>query len=170
MFRNKVIGLLIVMLIVVSVCASFAAETAKPWSIAAGVFRPQSSTLRHEIGTSWLTARLGYDVPSQLKGWASQIEVGYTEKKKSGTKFQEIPLTWNFLGKSADTKFFYGAGAGAYMCKETGEKSKTKFGMPFILGYNFTEAVNLQLRYDWVSGKVADENAGGFSLLVGTKF
>jgi hypothetical protein len=170
MFKSKVIGLIVLTLVIVSVCASFAAETAKPWSLAAGVFRPQDKDLRDEIGKSWLTVRLGYEVPSQLKGWTSQVEVGYTEKKKSGVKFQEIPLTLNFLGASADAKFFYGAGVGAYFCKETGEDSKTKFGMPFIVGYNFTPAVNLQLRYDWVSGKIADEKASGFSLLVGTKF
>jgi len=187
MLANRILWLALIALVLAGSAA--AAQDVSPlsgYSLSVGAFRPSASSTRDNLGATWLDVRLGWKMPNVPIG-DQQLEVGYLrasgETLTGGvkTKARIIPLAYTYRTPTVPgARFYTGGGIGAYFTKIEGlnsagaptagaSESKTKFGLHALVGMKVAPRIDAELRYTWISSKLAAQKLSGFTLsLCGT--
>ena len=143
-----------------------------PSAISAGGFFPSSDRARDNGGDVQSNVEARYTLPVSVPLVASRtlLSIGVESAAKDDTHSTIVPVTvgeyFGANGKSplASRNFYFGAGAGAYILNENGISTTARIGGYGALGYNLTEAVFLEAKYQLV------QDGDGLSLQAGLRF
>lgn len=138
-----------------------------PNSIIAGVFLPSSGNARDAGGSTQLDVnfRYGLPVPNLIAPTRTILGLGVETGAHGGGHSTIIPLTvsqifsTNGLSPFSTGTVYVGAGLGFYILNQSGIKTTTRIGGQGLVGYNVTDAVFLEGKYQFVK----DGNGGTLS-------
>ena len=181
MIGKTIIGLMLALVVLAgSAAVAQDGNVAKGFSLSAGAYRPTQSSARDNLGSTWLDIRLGYKMGENEMA-DQEVAIGWigAEGETIGgvdTDARMIPLTYSYRTRpKADSKFYYGAGIGAYFTKVENingagvvtsgvDESKTKAGLQGLVGFMVSDKISVEAGYTAIMGKVQDQNLSGFSL------
>lgn len=143
-----------------------------PSSIVVGGFFPMDNDAKHAGGAAEINVdfRYGLPVPNLITPTRTVISLGVETGAHSGKHSTVIPLTISQIvsltGGSpfSPGAFYVGAGVGGYVLNQSGLSSATRVGGLVTAGYNFTDAIYLDAKYQFV------KHADGATVGVGLRF
>lgn len=143
-----------------------------PNSIVAGVFLPSDSAARRAGGSSQIDVnfRYGLPVPNLIAPTRTVLGLGVQTGARGGGHSLIIPLTVSqIFSTNGSSPFstgtvYVGAGLGAYILNQTGIKATARFGGQALIGYNVTDAVFLEGKYQFV------KDGNGATIAAGLRF
>ena len=143
-----------------------------PNSIVAGVFLPADSAARSAGGSAQvdINFRYGLPVPNLIAPTRTVLGLGVQAGARGGGHSTIIPFTvsqifsTNGASPFSTGTVYVGGGLGAYLLNQTGIKTTARFGGQALIGYNVTDAVFLEGKYQFVK----DGNGG--TLAAGLRF
>ncbi|MGQ9699032.1 MAG: hypothetical protein ACUVRO_13700 [Armatimonadota bacterium] len=149
----------------------------KPWALKVGMFRPDDGDWRDASRSVWLAFGLDYTgqiTPSGAE-WLGTVEFLRGKNSNRMWSVQALYKLRSYAEVEGGSRFYYGVGAGLYMAKLRDKlgmvsESKTKFGIPLLVGIDLSPAVFIELKYNAVFSKIRNVRPGGFSVMLGYKF
>lgn len=140
-----------------------------PNSIVAGIFLPTDSNTKNAGGNSQVAVdfRYGLPVPNLITPTRTVISLGVQAGKRGGGHSTIVPLTISQIVSTnggspfAPGNAYVGAGLGAYLLNQSGIKATLRIGGQAVVGYNVTDAIFLEGKYQFVKdGNGATVSAG----------
>lgn len=143
-----------------------------PNSIVAGVFLPNDSAARRAGGSSQVDVsfRYGLPVPNLIAPTRTVLGLGVQIGARGGGHSTIIPLTvsqvfsTNGASPFSTGTVYVGAGLGLYVLNQSGIKTTARIGGQGLVGYNVTDAVFLEGKYQFV------QDGNGGTLAAGLRF
>lgn len=143
-----------------------------PNSVVLGAFFPSDGDARQVGGNAQISAdfRYGLPVPNPIAATRTVISLGVETGAHSGKHSTVIPLTVSQIVSSnggspfAPGAFYFGGGAGIYLLNQSGLSTATRFGALLNAGYNFSDALYFDAKYQFV------KHADGLTVGVGLRF
>jgi len=144
-----------------------------PTSLSVGAYWPSSDDAKRG-GSTQIDADLRYHVPVKdnpiTVPHSTVLDIGIQAGSKNGNHNTIIPITigeelgLNNKSPLATGNGYVGAGVGAYVLNQSGLSTATRLGGYVDAGYNFTQAVFVEGKYQWV------DHGSGPMLNVGYRF
>lgn len=143
-----------------------------PNSIVLGGYLPSSGDARHAGGNAQIDVdfRYGLPVPNLINPLRTVISLGVETGAHDGGHSTVVPLTATEIvsvtGGSpfAPGAFYVGGGIGAYLLNQSGISTATRIGALINAGYNFTDSIFVDAKYQFVT------HADGATIGVGLRF
>lgn len=143
-----------------------------PNSIVAGVYLPTDSATRRAGGSSQIDVsfRYGLPVPNLIAPTRTVLSLGVQTGARGGGHSTIIPLTvsqvfsTNGASPFSTGTVYVGAGLGVYLLNQSGIKTTARIGGQGLVGYNVTDAVFLEGKYQFV------QDGNGGTLAAGLRF
>jgi len=130
-----------------------------PTSLSVGAYWPSSDDAKRG-GSTQIDADLRYHVPVKdnpiTVPHSTVLDIGVQAGSKDGKHNTIIPITigeelgLNNKSPLATGNGYVGAGVGAYVINQSGISTATRVGGYVDAGYNFTQAVFVEGKYQWV--------------------
>ena len=144
-----------------------------PSAITAGVFAASSGDARDRGGSTQIAAEFRYTLPVPnpfVVPTRTVLSLGVQTGARGGSHSTTIPITVAQLfgegGRSpnAANTFFGGGGVGVYILNQSSLSTATRLGIFPEVGYNITDRVFVDAKYQFVS------HAEGLNILAGLRF
>jgi hypothetical protein len=145
-----------------------------PTAISVGAYWPQSDDAKDSGGSTQITADLRYHVPVNANPLNTPartvVDVGVDAGAVHGNHDTIVPVTIgeefgaNKQSPMATGNFYVGAGFGAYILNQSGLSTATRLGGYVGAGYNITQSVFAEGKYQFV------DHGDGPTLSVGMRF
>ncbi len=144
-----------------------------PSAISAGVFVPSGGDDKDRGGSTQLALNFRYTVPVPnplVVPSRTVIDLGVQTGARNGGHSTVIPITIGQLvsanghSPSAPGAIYVGGGIGAFVINQSGISSATRIGGFAELGYNVTDIIFADARYQFV------DHANGLGITVGARF
>ena len=130
-----------------------------PASLSVGAYWPSSDDAKRG-GSTQIDADLRYHIPVKdnpiTVPHSTVLDIGVEAGSKNGNHNTIIPITvgeefgMNNKSPLANGNTYLGIGVGAYVLNQSGFSTATRLGGYVSAGYNFTQAVYLEGKYQWV--------------------
>ena len=138
--------------------------------VKAGVFAPDSRSLKDVSDDAWVKIGADMDLPLFGLGVIGKTRVGIDYAFSSSNSILPITLIQIWQPSLAvRSPLYVGAGIGLWTVHTKGRGTASRFGLRLLAGVDLTSRLFVEGQYDFVS-KVGGVRTDGLSILVGTKF
>ncbi len=140
------------------------------YRVKAGVFAPDSRSLKDVSDDAWVKIGADMDLPLLGMGVAGKTRVGIDYAFSGSNSILPITLVQVWQPSLAvRSPLYLGAGVGLWTVHTKGGGTASRFGFRLVAGADLTGRLFLEGQYDFVS-RVGSVRTDGFSILVGSKF
>jgi hypothetical protein len=138
--------------------------------VKAGVFAPDSRSLKDVSDDAWVKIGADLDLPLFGLGIVGKTRVGIDYAFSGSNSILPITLiqVWQ-PSLAVRSPLYLGAGIGLWTVHTKGGGTASRFGFRLLAGVDLTSRLFLEGQYDFVS-KVGSVRTDGLSILVGMKF
>jgi hypothetical protein len=146
------------------------------FTLRAGGYFTSGSSIRHQVGSSFIAAGLDYDIHQAVGSSRTIISVDYIDRSNGGNSLRIFPVTVGELvlsNSSNDVQSYYGIGVGGYFTHSDfgtdNQHDNLLFGGYAGIGLIYNHVIDLDLRYHVITPKDGI-NPSGLEATVGIMF